>query len=429
MNVGLFDMYSRGHHLPYASRVKQALEAVTEHEVSFITLTETDLSKELFASEEITYLDSPEAKPLEEREEDFADIAETTIRELFSANRLQEYDTVHFLYSDTILGPLWRHRPPDSDIRIVGELNGTFFHRGTIIRRPYLHEAFLTVLGSRAGRVVDAVVPDRTSHEALWQDLYAYRCLRDQTFDTIIVHSVEASEYLSRIAPNRTCPIETVPYPAPENLGHQISQEDARHRLNIPKDDTVLLFFGSMRGEKGITFLLDALRQYRGPEFSMVLAGPPVTVDQQDITAAKQESYANVIYELGYIDTPELYYRAADAVILPYRRRYGKERPSQLFQEVCSAQRPVIVPDFGALGRLAKEWDLGVTFEQDSQKDLLRTIEAFATDGIDFSPSRMREYTDRHSYRQAATLLSASYVNKEHSGGEHRLHASDKNSR
>lgn len=422
MHVALFDMYSGGHHLPYAYRIKQAVEAATDHEVSFVTLTETEQSRGLFGGADVSYLDPPESPPLEERDGAFADIAERVV-EAFFADHAREYDVVHFLYSDTILGQLWRHCPRDRDLRVVAELNGTFFHRGTVLQRPYLHEAFLASLGSPVGHVIDAVVPDRTAHEALWKDLHAFRCLKARVFDTVVVHSEEAKDYLTGIAPGDACPIETIPYPAPGDFGRDIAQSEARARLNLSADEPVLLFFGSMRGEKGITFLLEALRGYRGPEFTALLAGPPDTIDRQDIEAVSQDSHATVVHELGYIDTPELYYRAADAVVLPYRRRYGKERPSQLFQEVCGAGRPVIVSDYGTLGRLTEEWDLGVTFEQHSHRDLRRTFEVFATEGIDFSPTRMQEFTRRHSYSRAATLLSASYANETNTTDESQPHA------
>lgn len=409
MKIGLFDLYSSGHHLPYASRIKRALETVSEHDVTFIALSETDQCTELFNSEEILYLDAPESPPIEDRDESFDVLAETKIKEFCSGDSFQQFDVVHFLYADTILGPLWRHCPTNDDVRCLGELNGTFFHRGTVLRRQYLHQMFLRFLQSHAGRAIDLAVPERTSHEALWEDLYLYRCLSHRTFDQVIVHSQEASEYLSRLATRQTSPVKEIPYPAPKNFGNDISKSDARRRLDLPLEDSILLFFGSMRGEKGINFLLDALRRYHGPTFTIVLAGPPIAVSEQEIEKLAQSLPVNVIYELGFIDTPELYYRAADAVILPYRRRYGKERFSQLFQEVCSSLRPVIVPDFGALGRLTEQWELGATYEQSSIESLVATLTMFASDGVPFSRDRMQEYNNQHSYEQVAVELSNTY--------------------
>jgi len=42
MDIGLFDLYATGHHLPYAARTKRAIETVSDHDVTFVTLSETD---------------------------------------------------------------------------------------------------------------------------------------------------------------------------------------------------------------------------------------------------------------------------------------------------------------------------------------------------------------------------------------------------
>lgn len=409
MNIGLFDLYTTGHHLPYASGVKQALEAVSDHDVSFITLSKTDRCTEFFDPAEIAYVDAPESPPIEERSGSFGAVSDAKIEEFCSTHQRWEYDVIHFLYADDILGPLWRHCPQTEETRFIGELNGVFFHRGTVLRRPYLHQTFLKALGSPAGRMIDRAVPEQTSHEALWADLYLYRCLRDRTLDRMVVHSREAGEYVSVVDPGGGTPIEKIPYPAPEQFGHDVSKSEARHRLDLPAEDRILLFFGSMKREKGIDFLLDALRRYRGPEFTMLLAGPPTAVSEREVEAIARRSNVNITYEFGFVDTPELYYRAADATILPYRRQYGRERASQMFEEVCSALCPVIVPGHGVLGRLTEEWQLGTTYEQESHEALVATLETFARDGIAFSREQMRDYNAHHTYEQVARTLCELY--------------------
>lgn len=409
MNLALFDLYTSGHHLPYASRVKQALEAVSDHEVTFVTLAETDRCTELFTAEEIAYIDPPGSPLIEERQGTFAEVVEAKLAAFCAGDQIRQYDVVHFLYADDILGPLWRHAPTASNTRLIGELNGVFFHRGTVLRRPHIHQLFLWLLSSPARKIVDSVVPDRTTHEALWQDLYLYRCLRDRTFDRIVVHSREANDYLSKLNALESTAIEEVPYPAPDGFGHDISRAEARHRLNLPSDDSILLFFGVMRSEKGIDLLLEALRQYAGPTFTMVLAGPPAGIDEQEVKALASGSAVNVVYELQYIDTPELYYRAADAVVLPYPRQYGEERASQMFQEVCSSLHPVIVSDAGVLGRLTEQWDLGATYQRGSVESLVKTLATFANEGLSFSEERMQEYISHHSHTRIARTLCEIY--------------------
>jgi glycosyltransferase involved in cell wall biosynthesis len=409
MKVGLFDLYTSGHHLPYASRIKRSLESTADHEISFITLSETDQCVDLFDTADITYLDAPDSPPIEDRPESFIDIVDTTIEEFFSRGEVEQYDVVHFLYADDILGPLWRHSRDTEDTSLIGELNGVFFHRGTVLRREYLHELFFWTLQSPVGGLLDSVIPERTAHEALWQDLHLYRCLDTGTFDRTVVHSREAERYLSRLSTRRTNGVTKIPYPSPKRFGHDISRDDARGRLGLSQNDSILLFFGGMKREKGIDLLLEALRRYSGPEFTMHLAGPPTDVTEEALDRLDRTSAADIVYEPGFIDTPELYYRAADAVVMPYRKKYGNERASQLFEEVCGAARPVIVSDFGVLGRLTREWNLGITFAQGSARSLEATLRTFARDGIPFSKDRMQEYSNQHSYEQTAIELSAIY--------------------
>jgi len=164
-----------------------------------------------------------------------------------------------------------------------------------------------------------------------------------------------------------------------------------------------------MRNEKGIDFLLRALRQYRGPPFTLLLAGPPVDVSEEVLEQIDRNSPVKIIYELEFIDYPELYFRAADAVVLPYKWEYGKERASQLFEEVCGSGRPVIVPDFGVLGRLTKEWNLGTTYNQGSARSLSTALTMFASEGIPFSEDRIREYSKQQTYQRTAIKLSSIY--------------------
>lgn len=410
MNVVLFDLHTRGHHLPYAKRLKRAIETDPEHDVTFVTLCRTERCTELFESADIIYLDDPESPPIGERERSFSHTAERAVRDFFGSEFIEEYDVIHFLYADTILGPLWRNSADDDTPRLIAELNGTFFHRGTVLRRRYVHQAFLWLLQSSASGFIDSVVPERTSHEALWEDLYLYRCLKDDIFDSVIVHSEEARDYLSRLAPPTANATQTVPYPAPEDFGTDISRSQARKELDLPPDARILLFLGSMRTEKGIKFLLEALRRYQGREFTVVLAGPPVSVSKEEIERCGSESSATVISDLGFVDRPAVYYRAADAVILPYLAKYGRERASQMFQEVCSSRRPVIVPDFGVLGRLTEAYHLGVTYRQGSHESLTQTLSTFANHGVSFSKQQMQAYTDQHSDQRVADDLRRIYT-------------------
>lgn len=408
MKIGLFDLYSTGHHQPYASRTKRAIESVSEHTVRFITFSESEQCTRLFNKDDIIYLEDPQSPPIEERDENFDTVADRMVRKFFSTGTASRFDVVHFLFSDDILGTSWRNSLTTST-SLIGELNGVFFKRGTFLRQRYVHGTFLKLLQSPVRRGIDAVVPGDTDHEQLWRDLHLYRCLERETFDHLITHSYEAEEYVTKLDPQRRTPRTMIPYPAPEDYGTMISQEEARKELNLPLEDSILLFFGSLRKEKGIDRLLRVLRQYSGPAFTMLIAGPPKTVTEQKVRQVQSTSQLKILTHLEYIDEPERYYRAADAMVLPYIWEFGRECTSQSLDEACSALLPVIVPDFGAVGRLTKQWELGMIYEQGSDKALDEALVRFGREGISYSERWMRQYNNRHSHKNAAKELVSIY--------------------
>lgn len=366
---------------------------------------------ELFNQNDILYLDDKNSPCIEDRKGDFDEIAENTIEAFFSSEKINQFDILHFLFSDDILGPLYRHSPNTGGPQLVGELNGVFFERKTLMRQRYSHQLFMPLLRSPARSFIDFMIPVHTNYEQQWRDLYLYRCLNERIFNHLIVHSDEADEYVSNLNQKKTTRIRKIPYPAPEDFGTEISQREARDRLDLPVKDPILLFFGTLREQKGINHLLRVLRQYRGPEFTVHIVGPPHSVSKEQVRSVKNTSTLNIITELNYINNPEVYFRAADAIVLPYIRKFGKECTSQTLEEATSSLRPVIVPEFGTIGRVTKEWDLGMTYEQGSDEALATALAKFARDEISYSEENMEQYNRLHSYEQAATELVSIYTN------------------
>ena len=405
MEIGMIDLYTDGHHIPYAARTKQALEKVSEHDIKFITISETERCKEWFSTEELVFLKDPESPRTRERETDFDEFAESVISELFSTKHHKSYDVLHFLFADDILGPLFRHARASGGPRIVGELNGVFFERKTPLRQEPAHRLFLTLLKSPVGDVIERAIPDHTEHEQLWRDFHLYRCIKENVFDQIITHSIEANKYVNDLNKEGRQQITRIPYPAPLDFGTDLTKIEARNELDLPSEAPILLFFGTLRADKGINRLLRTLQHYEGPEFIMYIAGPPIDVTREQVQSIQAASEVNIITELGYVDTPEVYFRAADAIVLPYAREFGKECTSQTLEEASSSLLPVIVPDFGAVGRVTKEWNLGMTYRKQSDDALEGALAEFARDGVSYSEKKMQEYNRLHSYEEAATRL------------------------
>ena len=127
------------------------------------------------------------------------------------------------------------------------------------------------------------------------------------------------------------------------------SSENARKQLGIDPAAKVLLFFGRVREYKNVPALIRAFRKTRG-NVVLCVAGQP---SSEDLTSTvKMEAAADPRVLLHLYGVPrervQVFFRAADLVVLPYRDILN----SGTALLSLSFNRPVLVPDRGAMGEL-----------------------------------------------------------------------------
>ncbi|QNI33068.1 glycosyltransferase family 4 protein [Alloacidobacterium dinghuense] len=129
---------------------------------------------------------------------------------------------------------------------------------------------------------------------------------------------------------------------------------DARSSLGIDSDTRVILFFGEIRGYKNVDVLVRAFRGVQNERAHLLIAGRPKH-DALGAAIAKEGARdSRVRLELAYID-PALvgkYFGAADLVVLPYRHILN----SGAALLALSFNRPVLVPDLGAMSELTVDF-------------------------------------------------------------------------
>jgi len=162
--------------------------------------------------------------------------------------------------------------------------------------------------------------------------------------------------------------IEVIP-DAAEISPTLLEKHEARKKLQIDFGGPVFLFFGILRKDKGIEHLIKALPFLRNEDFRLVIAGAPMEYAEGEIRAMlEQEKISDkVILRLSYISDDEvpLYYSACDAAVLPYSCLYsGGSGP--LMKGSCTYRRPVIATNVSELGRLVREYNLGLIAEPDN---------------------------------------------------------------
>lgn len=103
------------------------------------------------------------------------------------------------------------------------------------------------------------------------------------------------------------------------------NREAARRALGLTPDDEVALFFGYVREYKGLDLLLESWPAVRAarPRSQLLVAGDPVQLsDQARRRLVDQARRAGARLRLEYIPLSEVasYFRAADTLVMPYRR-------------------------------------------------------------------------------------------------------------
>lgn len=204
--------------------------------------------------------------------------------------------------------------------------------------------------------------------------------LKKNLLNILFVHSENIKQLLEKelILKNKnTKKLVVVPDPS-LNFYHYCTKEDARAALGFPQHETILLYFGVLSYEKGLDLLLNAIEGLN-EKFKLVIAGRPTFFDESFIENFKNSLYdkEKIISHIDYIPPEKvpLYFLAADAVILPYRKSFLGT--SGVLQQACGSGKPVIASDVGEIGNVVKKHNLGIIVEPESIDSLREGIKKF----------------------------------------------------
>ena len=132
-----------------------------------------------------------------------------------------------------------------------------------------------------------------------------------------------------------------------------VGRDEARRALHIGLGEVVIAFVGQIREYKGVPDLIRCFNAAAVPAARLLIAGKPQSEKlAREIEEAVSNNAAIQLY-LKFIDAVDmqLYLRAADLIVLPYKDILNSG--SALL--ALSFDRPILVPNRGALGELFEE--------------------------------------------------------------------------
>jgi glycosyltransferase involved in cell wall biosynthesis len=160
-----------------------------------------------------------------------------------------------------------------------------------------------------------------------------------------------------------------------------LTSADARLALGIRDTEKVILFFGRIRPYKGLEYLVDAFGRLPrvGQDYRLVIAGRADKASAYWASVFEQirkvEPNRGVLLNQEFIPDSkvELYFKAADVLVLPYRNIYQ----SGILFLALSIGLPVLASDVGSLKDELVEGRNGFVFKPEDSADLADTIERY----------------------------------------------------
>jgi glycosyltransferase involved in cell wall biosynthesis len=189
--------------------------------------------------------------------------------------------------------------------------------------------------------------------------------------DTVIVHCEAAAESLFEtlgVGPSGRDKVAIIAH------GHYVgaypdtvTREDARARLELPADATVIAFVGWVRSYKGVWELLEAFGHLDEPKAHLVIAGQAVDGAYAARLTAAAKGDERIHLSLGFVpdDDLQLYLRAADVVATPFLEIFT----SGSVLLAMSFERAVIAPRRGCVTEVL-DADGGILYDADDPQGL-----------------------------------------------------------
>ncbi|MEM9163234.1 MAG: glycosyltransferase family 4 protein [Cyanobacteria bacterium P01_F01_bin.4] len=156
-----------------------------------------------------------------------------------------------------------------------------------------------------------------------WGAIEPFRArILGRLFDAIITHCDSTQHLVEKALEVDTPKLFTIVH------GHyigsyqnDISQADARARLNIPVENTTFLLFGNIYRSKGFLEAIDAFKQLPQIQASLIVVGFPAEPDIEGIIREKIAGYDNIRFEPRKIEDDEIqiYMNACDCAVVPYK--------------------------------------------------------------------------------------------------------------
>lgn len=273
---------------------------------------------------------------------------------------------------------------------------------------PFFAPQTLALLaGARAARVPSVLICHNVlPHEGTpldpWVARAVYRCA-----DALIVQARSEERTLRTLVPSATASV--VPHPVYDLFmvddARESARVEARRALGWPDDLGLFVFFGLVRPYKGLDVLLEAFSRLGDLPVGLIAAGECYgSAERYHAMHAGLPDPRRVRLDLRYLsrDEAQTLFRAADAVVLPYRHA----TQSGVIQTAYAAGRSVISTAVGGLPDVVDEGVSGLLVPPEDPDALAAAMRRFVEEDLRAPlESGVREVRTRFSWQALVDVI------------------------
>jgi len=225
-----------------------------------------------------------------------------------------------------------------------------------------------------------------------------------KTCDAFIAMSEKVMGDLRNFVP-KDKPAILVHHPLYDNFGEIISKTEARGKLKIKNDESIVLFFGFIRKYNGLDILLDAMKILKSQmsNLKLLIAGEFYEDEKPYLEQINKLGINdNVILRTDFIPDSEVKYYlcAADAVIQPYRNA----TQSGVTPLAYYFEKPMIVTNVGGLPSLVPNEKAGIVTEP-TAPSIANAILHFYQLGENYFLPHLRSEKQKYSWANLVTAI------------------------